>query len=181
MTAVRPCVRADAANSEPVSSALTTSSSAWVRSKCGRFSDFTTSTHEYADGLIDSTRPFGYGHLLIFAPLAAMGAGVHVAAYALAGEAEIGATGTVLSVVIPFAIFAAAFYGLCSALMRTSDPFHLWLLTGTAAVLVLALILASAGVSVPVCLLVVMLAPVVTVVGYETIGHRHMADAVRRL
>ena len=33
---------------------------------------------------------FGYGHLLIFGPLAAMGAGLHVAAYRLEGEAEIG-------------------------------------------------------------------------------------------
>ena len=124
---------------------------------------------------------FGYGHLAIFAPLAAMGAGVHVAAFSLAGEAEIGATGTVLSVVIPFAIFALTFYVLYSLLMHTGDPFHLWLLAGTAAVLGLAVALVAGGVSVPVCLLVVMLAPVVTVVGYETLGHRHMADAVRRL
>jgi hypothetical protein len=27
----------------------------------------------------------------------------------------------------------------------------------------------------------VMLAPVVTVVGYETVGHRHMADALDQL
>jgi low temperature requirement protein LtrA len=124
---------------------------------------------------------FGYGHLLIFAPLAAMGAGVHVAALALEGEAEIGPTGIVLSVVIPFAIFAAAFYGLYSALMRTGDPFHLWLLAGTAGVLVLAVVIATSGVSVPVALLVVMLAPAITVVGYETLGHRHMADVVERL
>ena len=32
-----------------------------------------------------------------------------------------------------------------------------------------------------VCLLVLTLAPVVTVVGYETLGHRHMADALQRL
>jgi hypothetical protein len=31
------------------------------------------------------------------------------------------------------------------------------------------------------CLLVVMLAPVVTVVGYETIGWRHMAEAIDQL
>ena len=41
-------MRADAASSAPVSSALTTSSSALVRSKCWRFSDLTTSTQEYA-------------------------------------------------------------------------------------------------------------------------------------
>ncbi len=48
-------MRADAASSEPVSSAVTTSSSACVRSKCCRFSERITSTHEYAAGLIDST------------------------------------------------------------------------------------------------------------------------------
>jgi low temperature requirement protein LtrA len=124
---------------------------------------------------------FGYGHLAIFAPLAAMGAGVHVAAYSLEGEAEIGTTATVLSVVIPFGIFALAFYLLYSTLWRTADPFHLWLLAGTALLLVAAVLLAAAGVGVPVCLIVVALAPVVTVVGYETIGHRHIADAMRRL
>ena len=35
--------------------------------------------------------------------------------------------------------------------------------------------------SVAVCLVVLALAPAVTVVGYETLGHRHMADALERL
>jgi low temperature requirement protein LtrA len=124
---------------------------------------------------------FGYGHLAIFAPLAAMGAGLHVAAYDLEGEASIGATAIVLSVVVPVAIFALVFYGLYSALFRTGDPFHLWLLAGTAVLLVASVALAAAGVDVTVCLLVLALAPVVTIVGYETLGHRHMADAVTRL
>ena len=46
---------------------------------------------------------FGYGHLVIFGALAAMGGGLHVAAYALEDKAEIGTIGIVLSVVIPFA------------------------------------------------------------------------------
>ena len=45
----------------------------------------------------------------------------------------------------------------------------------------LAVILAQSGVSVPVCLLVVMLAPTVTIVGYETLGHRHISEAASRL
>jgi low temperature requirement protein LtrA len=124
---------------------------------------------------------FGYGHLAIFAPLAAMGAGLHVAALDLEGEAEISATGTVLSVVIPVAIFALVFYGLYSTLFRARDPFHLWLLAGTSLVLVAAVLLATGGVGVPVCLIVVALAPVVTIVGYETLGHRHMVDTLRQL
>jgi low temperature requirement protein LtrA len=124
---------------------------------------------------------FGYGHLLIFAPLAAMGAGLHVAAYSLEGEAEIGATATVLSVVIPVAIFALVFYALYSVLFRARDPFHLWLLAGTAVFLVGSVVLVAAGVGVPESLIVLALAPVVTVVGYETLGHRHMASVVREL
>jgi low temperature requirement protein LtrA len=124
---------------------------------------------------------FGYGHLAIFAPLAAMGAGIHVAAYDLEGEAHISDTAVVLSVVIPVAIFALVFYGLYSALFRARDPFHLWLLAGTALFLVAAVVMAAAGVGVTACLVVVALAPVVTVVGYEVLGHRHMEDMVQRL
>jgi low temperature requirement protein LtrA len=124
---------------------------------------------------------FGYGHLFIYAALAAMGAGLHVAAFELEGEAEIGPVATVLSVAIPFAIYVAVFYGLYSLLMRTQDPFHLGLMAATAALLVLSVVLAAAGTSVAVCLLVLALAPAVTVVGYEMLGHRHMADALERL
>jgi hypothetical protein len=66
-------------------------------------------------------------------------------------------------------------------LVWTRDPFHLGLIAATAALLVLSVVLAAAGVSVAVCLLVVALAPAVTVVGFETLGHRHMADALERL
>jgi hypothetical protein len=38
-----------------------------------------------------------------------------------------------------------------------------------------------AGVDVSVCLVVMVLAPATTVVGYETVGHRHVADALERL
>jgi hypothetical protein len=34
-------------------------------------------------------------------------------------------------------------------------------------------------VSIAVCLLVLALAPAVTVVGYELVGHRHMAEALK--
>jgi low temperature requirement protein LtrA len=124
---------------------------------------------------------FGYGHLVIFSAIAAMGAGLHVAAYRLEGEAEIGTTAVVLSVAIPVAVLVALFYTLYSVLMRAFDPYHLGLLVGTAACLVLAVVLAAAGVSVAVCLLVIMLAPAVTVVGYEALGHRHMAAVLDRL
>jgi low temperature requirement protein LtrA len=123
---------------------------------------------------------FGYGHLLLFAALAGMGGGLHVAAYALEGEAEIGTVAVVLSVVLPFGLYVATFYALYSVLLRSFDPFHLGLLAATAATLAAAVVLAAAGVDMVVCLLVVAVAPVITIVGYETVGHRHIAAVLER-
>jgi low temperature requirement protein LtrA len=124
---------------------------------------------------------FGYGHLLIFGALAAMGAGLHVAALSLEDEAKIGATGAVASTAIPFAIYAAVFYALYSILMRAHDSFHSGLIAAMTAIIILSVVLAAAGVSIAACLVVLALAPAVTVVGYETVGHRHMAEALERL
>ncbi|HTE65356.1 MAG TPA: low temperature requirement protein A, partial [Candidatus Binatia bacterium] len=119
--------------------------------------------------------PWGYGHILVFGSIAATGAGLHVAADYIGHEAHIGATATVLTVVVPVAVFVIALLALYSYLVHAVDPFHVGLFVGTAAVLLLAVLLASIGVPMAVCLVVLMLAPLVTVVGYETIGHRHMA------
>jgi hypothetical protein len=73
------------------------------------------------------------------------------------------------------------FYGLVFVLLEARDPFHAALLAATAALLVLSVALAAAGVGVALCLVVLALAPVVTVVGYEVLGHRHLADALSRL
>jgi low temperature requirement protein LtrA len=122
-----------------------------------------------------------YGHIFMFAGLAAMGAGLHVAALFLEHETKIGALATVLSVVIPVALYVGALYAVYSAVMHEADPFHIGLLLGTAAVLVMSAILAAAGVGIALCLIVLMFAPVVTVVGFELIGYRHVAAAVERM
>jgi low temperature requirement protein LtrA len=127
------------------------------------------------------TFTWGYGHIFMFAGLAAMGAGLHVAALFLEHETEIGAVDTVLSVALPVGLYAGALYAVYSLVMHEADPFHIWLLAGTVAVLVASVVLAAAGVSMPVCLIVLMLAPVVTVVGFEVVGHRHMAVALERM
>jgi low temperature requirement protein LtrA len=125
--------------------------------------------------------PFGYGHVGIFGALAAMGAGLHVAAYQLEGEAAIGVTATVASVAIPVALYTVIFYGLYSVLMRAHDPLHLALIAGTLGLIAGSVVLAAAGTDLAVCLVVLTLAPVITIVGYETLGHRHIAAAVERL
>jgi len=123
---------------------------------------------------------FGYGHLLIFGPLAAMGAGLHVGAYRLEGEATIGPTATVLSVALPVALFALTQFALYSLLFREFDLYRVGLLAGTGTVLGGSVLLAAAGVSMGICLLVLVLAPAVTVVGYETLRHRQTTDALQQ-
>ena len=121
----------------------------------------------------------GYGHILIFGSIAATGAGLHVAAYYIGHEAQIGATATVLTVAVPLAVYALTLFALYTYLVR-ADPFHIALLAGTAALLVLPVMLATIGAPMAVCLVVLMLAPLVPVIGYETLGYRHMAIAVQR-
>ena len=124
--------------------------------------------------------PWGYGHILIFGSIAATGAGLHVAALYIGHQAHIGATATVMTVAIPVGVFAFALFALYAYLVRSGDPFHGVLLAGTAAILALAVLLAFVGLPMAVCLIVLMLAPLVTVVGYETVGHRHLSAALNR-
>jgi hypothetical protein len=49
---------------------------------------------------------------------------------------------------------------------------------GTLAVVLTAVAAAMAEVDMAICLVVLMLAPMVTVVGYEIWGHRHQAQAL---
>ena len=123
---------------------------------------------------------WGYGHLPLFAALAATGAGLHVAALFLEHEAHIGEQAVILTTAVPLALYVICLYALYSVLTREIDPFHLWLLAGTAVVIVTAVLMGGAGVSIAACLLVLTLAPAVTVVGYEIVGHRHRADMLAR-
>jgi hypothetical protein len=119
--------------------------------------------------------------MLIFSSIAATGAGLHVAQYYLGGQSQLGTTGTVLTVVAPVAIFTGMLYLMYAVSMRAADPFHVILLAGTAAVLLAAVVLADNGLSLAWSQVVVALAPAVTIVGYETIGYRHLQEHRSRL
>jgi low temperature requirement protein LtrA len=124
---------------------------------------------------------WGYGHMVIFGSIAATGAGLHTVQYFLEHHSELGKTGTLLTVVIPVAAYIGMIYLMYAVSMRATDPFHLLLLAGSAAVLIGAAVLSTTGVSLSVCLVLVALAPVVTIVGYETVGHRHGQDHLEHL
>ena len=124
--------------------------------------------------------PYGYGHIVVFGSIVATGAGMHAAAYYIEGQSRLGSVGTVLSVAIPVAIYVGSVYLLYLLLVGGRDSFHALMMALTAVVLAGAVALAAAGVSMAVCLLVIMLAPVVTVAGFELYGHRHAAEALQR-
>ena len=123
---------------------------------------------------------FGYGHILVFMAVAATGAGLHVAAYVIEGESELGTVGALVSVAVPVLIFCAASFALYIFLTGFRDPFHFWLIAASVTVVLISIALAAFGVSIGWCLIVLMLAPAVVVVGYETVGHRHQSERLER-
>ena len=123
---------------------------------------------------------WGYGSLPVLAAIAATGGGLHVAALFIEHKTHIGPVATVLALAVPVGVYLAGIYWLYNTLLADIDPFHALLMVVTALVLVTGPLLAAAGVSMAVCLLVVMLAPAVTVIGYEMRGHRHIANALER-
>jgi low temperature requirement protein LtrA len=121
---------------------------------------------------------WGYGQMMIVTSIVATGAGLHVAAYFIDHEARISALATVLSVAVPVGVFLGLIYALNYYLVRRFDPLHVWLLIATAGVVAVALIAARSGLNMAGCLVILMLAPIVTVVGYELLGYRHQAEAL---
>ena len=87
---------------------------------------------------------------------------------------------TVLTVAVPVGVFLGLIYGLYYYLVQRFDPFHVWLLMATAAVGAAAVIAALPGISMAVCLVILMLAPAVTVAGYEVRGYRHRAESLAK-
>jgi len=123
---------------------------------------------------------WGYSHVLLFSSIAATGAGLHVVAYVIEGQAELGVTGAIVSVAAPVLLFSAVLFLLYTYLVHEGDPFHLGLFAGTVVMLVAAVWLAAAGGSLGFSLVLVTLSPAVVVVGYETLGYRHQAAALAR-
>ena len=123
---------------------------------------------------------FGYLPIVTLGSIVATGAGLHAAAYYIEHHSKLGSVETVTSVAVPVATYVASIYLLYMLMLRTVDAFHMLLFALTGVVLAAAVEMAAAGISMANCLLVVTLAPMVTVVGYELLGHRHAAEAIAR-
>ncbi|QTX06124.1 low temperature requirement protein A [Agromyces archimandritae] len=123
---------------------------------------------------------WGYGHLVVFGSIAATGAGLHVAASVIEGTAEVGESFAVSAVVIPVAVFLTALFTLYTVLIRQFDPLHVVLFAGSLLLLGVSVAASAAGASMGWSLAIAALAPLVVIVGYETVGHRHQAAAMAR-
>jgi low temperature requirement protein LtrA len=123
---------------------------------------------------------FGYGHIPIFAAIAATGAGLHVAAYFIDHEAHISAAVAVASIAIPVALFKVSLTWLYSV-MICADRTVIAVAAGVLVSLAASVGLAAAGVSVPVCMLVIVLALGASIVIDERRGTGKMNAALERL
>lgn len=118
---------------------------------------------------------WGYGQMLVVTAIVATGAGLHVAAYFIGHESHLSSVATVLCVAVPVMIFLGMIYGLYAYLVRGFDRRAGFLLLATVGVIALSIIAALLEIDMAVCLVIVMLAPVVTIIGYEVAGYRHQA------
>lgn len=121
---------------------------------------------------------WGYGQMAIIAAIVATGAGLDVAASFIEDKSHIGPLATVLCTVVPVAVFICGIYLLYYHLVRRFDALHVVLLTGSVVVMAAAVVAAAAGMHMAACLVILMLAPAVTVAGYEWLGHRYEAEAL---
>lgn len=116
---------------------------------------------------------FGYLPIVMYGAIVATGAGLHVAGYYIEHHSKLNSVQTVLAVAMPVGLYIVSIYALYFVIVHKIALFHVVLLVLSAVVLAIAVWLAEAGFSMANCLLVVTLAPLVTVVGYEVAGHRH--------
>jgi low temperature requirement protein LtrA len=124
---------------------------------------------------------WGYGHIPLFGFLVAVGAGLHAAAFLVEGKTKLDVLDTLLTTAIPVTLYMIGIYLLYSYLSGMVHLFHVLLVGLSLAVVGASIAMAAGGVAFEWCLLVLALMPWVSVVGYETIGHRHNARVIAEL
>jgi low temperature requirement protein LtrA len=122
--------------------------------------------------------PWGYLHIIVFAAIAAVGAGLHVAALVIEHEAHIDQAAAIAAIAVPVGIFIVIVFVLQWMLARRVHGGDVVVILAALAILVAAIALAASGVGLVVCLAVVTAAPVVVTIVDEVLGRpRHAAAA----
>lgn len=123
---------------------------------------------------------WGYSHILVFMAIAAVGAGLHVAALYLEHHAHIGAEVAVAAVAVPLAVYFVMITLTYSYLVEF-DVLNAALTLAGLVILGVAVAAAAAGMSVVWALVIAAIAPVGIVAVDEAVGTRHRAEALLRL
>ena len=123
-------------------------------------------------------------HILLYASIAAVGAGLHVASFSLRGEAESPLEAVAATVAVPAGLSIALIFVLFQVLLpratktRHIDPFHVALLIASLAVGCIGVAAAARGAELTIVLAVSTLMPWVAVVGFEAHGHKEIAQRI---
>ena len=123
---------------------------------------------------------FGYAHMPVFAAIAATGAGLHVVAYFIDHQGHISAAVAVASVAVPVAVFKVSLTWLLSVMICV-DRVVVAVAAGVIAAMAGSVGMAAAGVPVPACLLVIVLALGVSIVIDERRAAERMNAALEQL
>ena len=113
--------------------------------------------------------------MLIVTSIVATGAGPHLAAYFIDHQAHITAFAAVVAVAVPVLIFLVLLQALYYYLVRRFHAFDARFMVTSYAVARFSVVAAWLDTGLGACLAILMLAPAVTVVGYELLGYRHQA------
>lgn len=133
---------------------------------------------------------WGYGHIVVFVAIAAVGAGLHLAAYAIEGHTVLSDQQSVLAVAIPVALYLVSVAGLNVLLigpgtrdLGASRRFQAVIAGGSLAPLLVAVLLSAPGVDVGfgACLAIIAASPLVLVIGWEISGHIGGERAIHRV
>lgn len=128
----------------------------------------------------DRAFPWGYGHVFLFASIAAIGAGIHVIGYVFDEHYEVSTLTAILAIAVPVLIFLLSLY-LLHAWLVSALPRNSALQFSTMLLPVLAVVLAAIGSPLWVCLLVVLASPVAVIVSYELGAWRTLSAQLDRV
>lgn len=122
----------------------------------------------------DKVIPWAYVHIVLFAAIAAIGAGLHVLGYVFDEHYHVSTFAGISSIAIPVLIFMAGVFVLLWWLLGT-PPRNIGHVV-TFAMPVVAMVLAAVGWPLWACLLIVLISPLSVIVFYETFEWRLLAD-----
>lgn len=127
----------------------------------------------------DKAFVWGYGHTVVFASIAAVGAGLHVIGYVYDEHYHVSTTVAIASIAIPVLLFLLSLY-LLHSWMVSAFAKNAVLQTFTLLLPVVAIVMAAVGWPLWACLLLIAMSPTGIIVSYEVGAWRALDAQVQR-